>query len=106
MGAAHDGPDGWRGWLESGVVLARWTPLRRRAKLPDSRHGYSHPAGRAHVSSPTAKTVDVFSDSTTVFDILADNGIALGPLDYTRPAADAAVRPGDNHRGRACHRTY
>ena len=40
-------------------------------------------------------TVSVHSDSTQVFDILANNGIALGPLDYTRPAADAAVAPGD-----------
>src|SRR5690606_4840047 len=30
-----------------------------------------------------------------VYDILADNGIALGPLDFTRPAVDAAVSPGD-----------
>ncbi len=40
-------------------------------------------------------TVDVHSDSTRVIDILADNGIALGALDYTRPAADATVAPGD-----------
>ncbi|HRO91433.1 MAG TPA: G5 domain-containing protein, partial [Promineifilum sp.] len=40
-------------------------------------------------------TVSVQSDSTQVFDILADNGIALGPLDYTRPATGAAVAPGD-----------
>ena len=40
-------------------------------------------------------TVSIQSDSTQVFDILADNGIALGSLDYTRPAAGAAVAPGD-----------
>ena len=41
------------------------------------------------------QTVEVHSDATAVFDVLADNGIALGPLDYTRPAADATIAPGD-----------
>lgn len=45
--------------------------------------------------SADGHTVDVFSDATGVFDILTDNGIALGPLDFTRPAIDTTVSPGD-----------
>jgi uncharacterized protein YabE (DUF348 family) len=48
-----------------------------------------------YVVAADGHTVDVHSDSTRVIDILADNGIALGALDYTRPAAAATVAPGD-----------
>lgn len=48
-----------------------------------------------YVVTADGHTVEVSSDATAVFDVLADNGIALGPLDYTRPALDAAVNPGD-----------
>ena len=41
------------------------------------------------------QTVEVNSGATAVVDVLVDNGITLGPLDYTHPAADATVRPGD-----------
>ena len=41
------------------------------------------------------QTVAVFSGATVADDVLADNGIALGALDYTRPPPDAAVAPGD-----------
>lgn len=41
------------------------------------------------------QTVQIHSGATIVSGVLADNGIALGPQDYTRPAIDAAVTPGD-----------
>ncbi len=41
------------------------------------------------------QTVAAHSGATVVAGVLADNGIVLGPLDYTRPAVDAAVAPGD-----------
>lgn len=82
--------------VESGVVLGALdavAPSRETALTPDM--GIRIQRAAPYVVVANGQTVDVFSDSTTVFDILADNGIALGPLDYTRPAADAAVRPGD-----------
>ena len=82
--------------VESGVVLGALdavAPSRETALTPDL--GIRIQRAAPYVVVADGQTVDVFSDSTTVFDILADNGIALGPLDYTRPAADAAVRPGD-----------
>jgi uncharacterized protein YabE (DUF348 family) len=41
------------------------------------------------------ETIEVRAESGLVSDIVAAAGVALGPLDYTRPAADAAIRPGE-----------
>ncbi len=41
------------------------------------------------------QTAEVYSGATVVSGVLNENGVALGPLDYTRPAADATVTPGD-----------
>ena len=41
------------------------------------------------------QTVEASSGATVVGQVLADNGIALGPLDYTRPPLDATIAPGD-----------
>lgn len=41
------------------------------------------------------QTAEVAARSTTVAGVLADNGIALGPLDYTRPPVETTVMPGD-----------
>ena len=82
--------------VESGVVLGALDVVEppREAVLLANMNITIQRAAPYGVAAD-GQTVDVFSDSTTVFDILADNGIALGPLDYTRPAADAAVAPGD-----------
>jgi uncharacterized protein YabE (DUF348 family) len=82
--------------LEAGVSLGALdnvTPSRETALLPDMEIAIERAA--PYVVVADSQTVEVHSDSTVVFDVLADNGIALGPLDYTRPAADAAVAPGD-----------
>ena len=81
--------------LEAGVSLAaldtvnppRETPLQTGLTITIAR------AAPYRVSAD-GQTVDVHSGATTVAAVLADNGIALGPLDYTRPPLDAAVSPG------------
>lgn len=40
--------------------------------------------------------ISLYSGSTLVAGVLADNGITLGAQDYTRPAVDATVAPGDS----------
>ncbi|MBP6016654.1 MAG: DUF348 domain-containing protein [Candidatus Promineofilum sp.] len=82
--------------VESGVVLGALDvvePPREAPLTPEM--GITIERAAPYVVAADGQTVDVSSDSTIVFEILADNGIALGPLDYTRPAADAAVVPGD-----------
>lgn len=82
--------------MESGVALAaldsvtpsRETPLSADLEIVIER-------AAPYVVVADGQTVEVSSDATVVFDVLADNGIALGPLDYTRPAVDASVSPGD-----------
>lgn len=82
--------------MESGVALAaldsvtpsRETPLSADLEIVIER-------AAPYVVVADGQTVEVSSDATVVFDVLADNGIALGPLDYTRPAIDASVSPGD-----------
>ncbi|MBP9503566.1 MAG: DUF348 domain-containing protein [Candidatus Promineofilum sp.] len=48
-----------------------------------------------YIVAADGQTVEVHSGATIVSGVLADNGIALGSLDYTRPAIDATVAPGD-----------
>ena len=82
--------------LEAGVALAALdsvNPPRETPLTPDLTITIDRAA--PYVVTADGQTVEVYSGATTVFDVLADNGIALGPLDYTRPAADAAVQPGD-----------
>jgi uncharacterized protein YabE (DUF348 family) len=82
--------------LEAGVNLGALdavTPPRETALTPDMDITIERAA--PYVVVADGQTVEVYSGSTVVFDVLADNGIALGSLDYTRPAADAAVAPGD-----------
>lgn len=82
--------------VESGVALAaldsvtpsRETPLSADLEIVIER-------AAPYVVVADGQTVEVSSDATVVFDVLADNGIALGPLDYTRPAAEVTVSPGD-----------
>jgi uncharacterized protein YabE (DUF348 family) len=82
--------------LESGVTLGALdtvTPSRETALSADMEIAIERAA--SYVISGDGQTVEVYSDSTAVLDILADNGIALGPLDYTRPAAESTIDPGD-----------
>lgn len=81
---------------ESGVALGALdgvSPPRETALVPEMAITIERAA--PYVVVADGHTVDVHSDAVRVFEILADNGIALGPLDYTRPAADATVAPGD-----------
>jgi resuscitation-promoting factor RpfB len=41
------------------------------------------------------QTVELPAAATVVGDILAANGVELGPLDFTRPSLEATVRPGN-----------
>lgn len=82
--------------VESGVALAALdavTPPREAPLSADLEIVIKRAA--PYVVVADGQTVEAASDATVVFDVLADNGIALGPLDYTRPAADAIVAPGD-----------
>ena len=82
--------------LESGVTLGALdsvTPSRETALSPEMEIAIER--APPYVVSAGGQTVEAYSDSTTVVDILADNGITLGPLDYTRPAVDATVNPGN-----------
>jgi uncharacterized protein YabE (DUF348 family) len=82
--------------LEVGVALAALdtvTPPREAALSPDLVITIERAA--PYVVTADGQTVEVRSGATVVLDVLADNGIALGPLDYTRPPLDAAVQPGD-----------
>lgn len=82
--------------LEAGVSVAALdtvTPPREAALTPDLTIVVQRAA--PYVVTADGQTVEVFSGATVVFDVLADNGIALGPLDYTRPPVDAAVQPGN-----------
>ncbi len=82
--------------LASGVTLGaldgvnppRDTPLTAGLNITVER-------AAPYVVIADGQTVAVNSGATVVSDVLADNGIALGPLDITHPAADATVRPGD-----------
>ena len=80
---------------EAGVTLGALDgvqPARETALVPEMAITIERAA--PYIVAADGHTVSVNSDSTQVFGILADNGIALGPLDYTRPAADATVVPG------------
>ena len=82
--------------VESGVALAALdavTPPREAPLSADLEIVIQRAA--PYVVVADGQTVEAASDATVVFDVLADNGIALGPLDYTRPAAGAIVAPGD-----------
>ncbi len=82
--------------LEVGGHLAALdtvTPPREAALSPDMTITIERAA--PYVVTADGQTVEVRSGATVVRDVLADNGIALGPLDYARPALDAAVQPGD-----------
>ncbi len=82
--------------VESGVSLAaldtvfppRETPLSADLAIVIER-------AAPYVVAADGQTVEVSSDSTVVFDILADNGIALGALDFTRPPVESTIAPGD-----------
>ena len=81
---------------ESGVTLGALdgvSPPRETALVPEMAITIERAA--PYVVIADGHTVNVHSDATQVFDILADNGIALGPMDYTRPAVDTTVIPGD-----------
>jgi uncharacterized protein YabE (DUF348 family) len=82
--------------LESGVNLGALdgvSPPREALLTPDLNIVIERAA--PYVVIADGQTVEVNSGATVVLDVLADNGIALGPLDYTRPAADATLSPGD-----------
>jgi uncharacterized protein YabE (DUF348 family) len=82
--------------LEAGVSLGALDGVEppREAALTDDLN-ITILRAAPYVVSADGQMVAVHSDATTVFDVLADNGIALGPLDYTRPAIDATIAPGD-----------
>ena len=81
---------------EAGVALAALdgvTPSRETALTPDLTIVIARAA--PYRITADGQTVEAHSGSTVVAQVLADNGIALGPLDYTRPPLDATVAPGD-----------
>jgi len=82
--------------LEADVALAALdtvTPPRETALTPGLNIAIERAA--PYVIVADGQTVEAASGATVVGEVLADNGIALGPLDYTQPALDASVRPGD-----------
>ena len=82
--------------VEAGVTLAALdnvSPSRETALLPDLTIVISRAA--PYRITADGQTVEAYSGATAVGQVLADNGLALGPLDYTRPALDATVAPGD-----------
>ncbi len=81
---------------EAGVSVAALdgvTPPRETALASDMTITIDRAA--PYTIHADGQTVAVFSGATVAGDVLADNGIALGALDYTRPALDAPVAPGD-----------
>jgi uncharacterized protein YabE (DUF348 family) len=81
---------------EAGMTLAALdsvAPPREAALSPDLTIVISRAA--PYRITADGQTVEAHSGSTVVAQVLADNGIALGPLDYTRPPLDATVAPGD-----------
>jgi uncharacterized protein YabE (DUF348 family)/3D (Asp-Asp-Asp) domain-containing protein len=82
--------------LEAGISLGALDGVEppREAALSDDMD-ITILRAAPYVVVADGQTVAVHSDATAVFDVLADNGIALGPLDYTRPAVDATIAPGD-----------
>ncbi len=82
--------------VEAGIALGAHDTVRPPRETPLSAEmDIIIERAAPYVVTADGHTVEVSSDATAVFDVLADNGIALGPLDYTRPALDAAVNPGD-----------
>ena len=82
--------------LEAGVAVAALdtvTPPRETALSPDLTIVIARAA--PYQITADGQTVEAHSGATVVGQVLADNGIALGPLDYTRPPLDATVAPGD-----------
>lgn len=82
--------------LEADVALAALdtvTPPRETALAPDLTIVIARAA--PYRITADGQTVEAASGATVVGQVLADNGIALGPLDYTRPPLDAAVAPGE-----------
>ena len=82
--------------VEAGINLAALdsvTPPRETALTPDLTIVIARAA--PYRITADGQTVEAHSGSTVVGQVLADNGIALGPLDYTRPPLDATVAPGD-----------
>ncbi len=82
--------------LEAGVALAALdevTPPRETALSPDLTIVIAR-AAPYHITAD-GQSAEARSGATVVAQVLADNGIALGPLDYTRPPLDATVAPGD-----------
>lgn len=81
---------------EAGVIVG---PLDTVAPPADSplTDGLQIAIQRAAPYQVTADgaLLEVSSDATDVAGILADSGLALGPMDYTRPPLGAPVRPGD-----------
>ena len=81
---------------EAGVALAALdgvTPSRETALTPDLTIVIARAA--PYQITADGQTVEAHSGATVVAQVLADNGVALGPLDYTRPPLDATVVPGD-----------
>ena len=82
--------------LESGVRLGALDsvrPPRETALAADMAIAIERAA--PYIVMADGHTVEVTSDAAVVFDVLADNGITLGPQDYTHPAAGDTVHPGD-----------
>ena len=82
--------------VEAGINLAALdsvTPPRETALTPDLTIVIARAA--PYRITADGQAVEAHSGSTVVGQVLADNGIALGPLDYTRPPFDATVAPGD-----------
>ena len=82
--------------LEAGVALAALdtvTPPRETALVPNLTITIARAA--PYRITADGQTVEARSGATVVGQVLADNGIALGPLDYTRPPLDAAIAPGE-----------
>jgi hypothetical protein len=80
---------------EAGAGLAALdtvTPSRETALTPDLTIVISRAA--PYRITADGQTVEAHSGATAVGQVLADNGIALGPLDYTRPPLDATIAPG------------
>ncbi len=81
---------------ESGVALGALdavVPPPQTALVPEMSIAVERAA--PYVVTVDGQTLSVSSGATRVADILAGNGIVLGPLDYTRPAADTTIAPGD-----------
>ena len=82
--------------LESEVSLGALdgvSPPREAALIDDLEIVIERAA--PYIVVADGQTVEAHSGATVVSGVLADNGIALGALDYTRPATDATVAPGD-----------